>query len=465
MLKNIYKLTSFALPISMAFLINMIISFVAIFMVAKLGKQELAAGALAISSNITVMTIVTTLFYALGILISHYKGQGKTVIEIGDLVKNGFWLAVALAIPASCLLWNLDKVLLLFKQDQDLIVLTKEYFHYAALSLWPTIILTVITQFYSGNGYPRFSMISSVICLPITIFLSYIFILGKFGLPQLALGGITCSTFIVQSIYCIGVLFYMFFRKEIQKYKIFSGTLLPNKLICKNIFLLGYPIGLQFGGEIAAMTVSTYFMGFFGVIALASSQIVSQYSMLVVMTTLGLSQGLSILISEAHSRNDSELIKQYIFSAIIILSAFFILVLTLFSLAPKYLLTAFINVNDPNNEHLIHLAISFFIISGITLFIDGIRNLLSGGLRGLHDSKAPMNVGIFCLWIISLPLSYLVAFHLNGGPIGLRLGFMSGFIIAAFLLWIRIKNKINFIIFEKKLAPQSVVPHEGNIVA
>jgi len=55
-------------------------------------------------------------------------------------------------------------------------------------------------------------------------------------------------------------------------------------------FSLGFPIGIQFGAELAAMTVATYFMGYFGVIALAASQIVSQYSLIVVMVTLGLSQ-------------------------------------------------------------------------------------------------------------------------------------------------------------------------------
>ncbi len=75
--------------------------------------------------------------------------------------------------------------------------------------------------------------------------------------------------------------------------------MLPNWSVCKKIFLLGYPIGMQFGGELAAMTVATYFMGYFGVTALAASQIVSQYALLIIMITLGLSQALSINIDNA----------------------------------------------------------------------------------------------------------------------------------------------------------------------
>ena len=79
-----------------------------------------------------------------------------------------------------------------------------------------------------------------------------------------------------------------------QKYPIFTGKFKPNFSLIKNIFLLGYPIGMQFGAELSAMTMATYFMGYYGTTALTASQIVSQYSMLVVMVILGLSQAVTM---------------------------------------------------------------------------------------------------------------------------------------------------------------------------
>ena len=70
-------------------------------MVAQLGKEQLAAGSLAIPTFITIMTVTATIFYAIGILISHHRGQNKTPTEIGLIVKNGFWLAIFLAFPAG----------------------------------------------------------------------------------------------------------------------------------------------------------------------------------------------------------------------------------------------------------------------------------------------------------------------------------------------------------------------------
>lgn len=444
MLKNILKLTSFAFPIIASALINMSANFVAMFMVAKLGTSELAAGALGVSTYITISMLVMPIFYSVGILISHNKGRGENFSGVSEIVRNGFWIAVILAIPTGFLLWHADSLLLLFGQNKALVELTRTYFHYAALSILPMLMSTVIIQFYNGIGRPRLNMMTSVFTFPAILIFSYYLIFGKYGFPKLNLAGVSAAIFFVQSLVCLFRLFYMFIGKEIKKYRIFVGNLKPNPILLKSLFFLGLPIGIQFGGELSAMTLSTYFMGYFGTTALAAMQIVSQYAMLIVMVFLGLSQALSILTSEAYGKNDFALIKAYVRSSLLTLSVFFALILIVFLSIPNYLIQAFVSNDDlANKKEIIHLAVIFMGLSGIMLFLDGVRNLLSGGLRGLQDSKTPMFIGILCLWLISIPLSYIVAFDLNGGPIGLRIGFVSGFVVAAIILWMRISAKTN----------------------
>lgn len=77
-----YQVIAFALPISAAGVVNMVSGFIAMMMVALLGKEQLAAGALSIPTFITIMTVTATIFYSIGILISHQKGQDKTQAAI-----------------------------------------------------------------------------------------------------------------------------------------------------------------------------------------------------------------------------------------------------------------------------------------------------------------------------------------------------------------------------------------------
>jgi MATE family multidrug resistance protein len=438
LLKTMSTIIKFALPVSASGIMNMIASFIAMMMVAHLGQKPLAAGALAMTTYITIMTITVTIFYAVGILISHHQGQEKTAKEIGIVVKNGIWLALLIALPAMLVLQHADNLLILFGQDPVLVELTHPYFHYAGLGMFPLLFVMVISQFFAGTGRPKLMLLIALISLPLTIFSSYCFVLGKLGMPMLGLAGITFATLVVQSIMMTGLAALILYDR---KYQIPSRPYGPNIAICKSILSLGLPIGIQFGGEIAAMSVTTYLLGHFGIIALAASQVVSQYSLLVVMISIGLTQSISILISKAYAQRNISLIKIYLNASLLVLLYCFLVIAAIFCFFSKELLTLYVSQNVLNTQ-MIYYTHMFFIISAFTLFFDGMRHLLSGALRGLHDSHTPMRIGIITLWLIALPISYSVGFTFHGGPIGLRIGFASGFVIAAIVLWYRVLQKL-----------------------
>lgn len=444
LLTTLRKVIFFSFPISSAMLINMISSSIAMLMVAKISKMELAAGAIALSSNITIMTIVSTIFYSLGILISHLNCQNNSDDEIGQLVKNGLWLAIILAIPSGIILWNADKLLLIIKQDPAVVNLTRNYFHFAALSMLPILVGSVISQFFSGLGNTRFNINMSLISLPMIVFFSYGFILGHFGFPKLGLGGVSGAALMAQLIIYSFLILYLFYAGIIKKYRIFSKGMGINTSVCKKILILGYPIGLQFGAEIGALTVATYMLGHFGVTALAAAQVVQQYILLIVMIVLGVSQGISILISQEYAKNNFVLIKQYINAGLFFALIIFLIVALLFWIFPNQLMKFYMNTDSLQDFDLTNLTKKFFFIAAFTILADSIRNIYSGCLRGLHDSKKPMKVGIACLWFVSLPFSYLMGFNLQGGPIGLRIGFLLGFVLAAILLWRILQSKIHY---------------------
>lgn len=439
----IAKVFSFAMPISAGLCINMISSFIATMMVAKLGEKQLAAGALAVSTNITIMTIVATFFYAVGISIGHLRGQQQASTAIGKVIKNGLWMAVGLAIPSGLALWNIDHVLVLFKQDPALIQIAKSYFQYSSFAVLPMLFNTVYGQFFTGISKPRFTMITSLISLPMMISLSYVLILGRLGFPALGLAGMSCATLIVQATLAIAITAFLTFNSNYHKYQLFSGRFLPELASIKRLITLGFPIGVQFGAELTAMTLATYFMGYFGVMALAASQVASQYSLLIVMIILGLSQAVSVLTSEAYGSKDFNLIRQYIHAGISILVITFVGIFIACMCFPEPLINIFINGNERMNPEMITLSMRFLMIAAVMLFIDGLRNLFSGALRGLHDAKTPMNVGVICMWFISLPVCYLVGISFQAGPIGLRIGFISGFAVATVILYYKIRNKLN----------------------
>ena len=440
--KAIYTITMFALPVSVGGIINMASIFIPMMMVAQLGQEPLAAGALAVATYITIKTVTVTIFYAVGILISHHKGRSSTHVSIGLILKNGIWLALFMSFPAALALWNADKLLLLFGQEPQLVAITRDYFYYAGLGMFPLLTSTVISQFFIGTDRPRFPLILALINLPLTVFTAYCFIFGSFGMPILGLAGVAFANLIAQSAILLYVLILLYIQNT--EYQLFTRPFSPDWKMCQTIFKLGLPIGIQSGGESAAMTISTYMMGHFGVIALAAMQVVSQYSLFVVMISVGLTQALSVLISKAYGQRNINLIKLYLRASMLIFLTCFFVVGVLFSFFPGFLITFYFGKSPVNNQ-IMYLGSIFFVIAAFVLFIDGVRNLLSATQRGLHDSHTPMRVGLMTIWLISLPLCYIVGFTLHGGPVGLRIAFASGFVIAIVIQWKQIRRTLNYI--------------------
>ena len=431
---SITKISRIAAPITTMNLINIIASLIPTIMLARLGKEVLAASALANSTYLTLSTLATTCLYAISILISKYRASGHNS-SIKSLLFNGLWVSLTLGVPSSILLWHAGYILILFKQDPHLVKLTVAYFHYAALGMIPLMLSMMFSQFYIGIGLPFLSLIISIARLPIAIIFSYCFILGKFGCHEIGLAGITFATLITNLLCLLGVLIHIYYSKKIKPFLIGSTTKIFDWQMYSLILRIGVPIGMQFFGELGAMSIATYFMGYYGVTALAASQVVSQYTLILVMIVLGISQAFSILVSEAYGKQSITLIDTYTKATLLLLTSVFACFALIYTTMPMLLMAPFINIHDAENLHLISLTKIFLVLGLITLFLDGIKNIYSSGLRGFQNSKLPMLVGVGSLWIISLPICYATEFYFSIGPVGMRVSFMSGFIVATIILW------------------------------
>ncbi|MFO1257573.1 MAG: MATE family efflux transporter [Gammaproteobacteria bacterium] len=440
------ELTIFSAPICATNLIGVLINFFAMMIVASMGEAELAASALATSTYTTLMLVASTCLYAVGISISHLISQFEQNLgQIRLIFRNACWLSLMLSLPVSILLWNGHYFLAWIGEDARLVSLTVSYFKYSAIAIYPILLTIVFSQFFIGIGSPYFTLITSLLRLPFIMFFSYAFILGEMGLPQLGLGGVMAATLLVQTVYSVGLLIYLNFNQKFKKYELFKNFLNLELQGLKRLFSLGYPIGIQYGSELLVMTLMTYIMGYYGSAPLAASQIVSQYGLLVIMLLHGSGQGLSSLVSRAMGEQKIHQVKDFLNAALYLLAIIFICMMC-FYLNPEVLVASFMSEGERITPELSYYAVGFFMISIISLTIDGVRIYISSVLRGLKQTHYPMMVGLGSLWLISLPVACLVSFTLNTGPIGLSAGFISGLVVASFLLWRKYRQIYNALV-------------------
>jgi MATE family multidrug resistance protein len=61
-------------------------------------------------------------------------------------------------------------------------------------------------------------------------------------------------------------------------------------------------------------------------------------------------------------------------------------------------------------------------IIAFSQLLDNLRNILIGLLRGLFDTRFSMIMSLATVWLISMPLSYLLAFGFHFEAVGFVFG-------------------------------------------
>lgn len=179
-----------ATPIIIAQLAHTAMGFVDTLMAGRVSPQDLAAVALGNSIWVPVFLLMTGILLATTPKVAQRFGAGEEA-DIGPLVRQALWLALAVGGSAAALLWNAEFILRTMNVDPALITPAMGYLRAVALGFPAVALYHVLRCFSDGLGHTRPAMVLGIIGLLLNIPANYIFIYGKFGLP--AMGGVGCG--------------------------------------------------------------------------------------------------------------------------------------------------------------------------------------------------------------------------------------------------------------------------------
>jgi len=436
------KILQLATPLLSARIMAISAMIIGIIMVAKLGHDILAASALAQPVFSTLLMISIGVLYASGIRMSHSFGA-KNYKKVREYFHSNLILALLLSIFSITVFLAVAALLPHLGQRPQLIPDTKKFLYAFCLPILPALLTTTFVQLFTALQNPRIIFYTSLTKLLLVIFLFYALIFGRFGFPSLGILGFGVAMAIAQVVSLSLVATYAFTSPRFKPFKLtdFASTVGIRTERLLELLKLGIPMGVQFGGEISIMVIMTFLIGIFGAYALSASQISSQIITLAIMVPVTLSESAAILVGHALGRNDAVAIRRYGFSACKLGGILFLgtaLVLVLF---PTQITGLYIDIHNPNLSKTVHLSVLFLYVGAIGRIFDGFRNVLSGSLRGLHDSKTPMYVGLVVSWLVALPLGIVLSFPLKMGPIGFAIAFTIALTIGAGILFVRFNRK------------------------
>lgn len=423
-------------PMIFTRLLSSMSGFIGMIMIAKLGSDALAAGALITSIYTTLMMVLWSFFFPVGSIIAKYFGQ-KNNLEIGKIVRQSIVLALLISIPVIFIFWVMSDVLIFFGQPLHIVIMVDEYFRAIILGIIPCAIVVVLNQFFNGIFRPHITTFTTMINVILTVFLSYGFLYGNFGLPNFSVAGLGYAISITYWINLFLLLGYLMISSKFDSFELFKLIKKEDIKYFKTLFHIGWPISFQYGSELLSFTAITFLMGSFGRDVLAAQQVSLQCALVAVMFPFAISQASAVLVGHAYGEGSMIIAKKRGYLSLIVGMVLSFFVAIIFLYFSKFIISFYLNNEDQNNFNIISLATMLLAVGAVIQFFDSIRNILTGALRGFHDTHVPMVVGVVSCWVIGIPCAYLFSFVFNYGPVALRVGFLLGIIFGAINLFLR----------------------------
>jgi len=437
-LDEVSRLIALSAPIVMTNVGSVVIQTTDVIMIGWVGADELAASALASSVRFLLFLFIVGLIAAISPMMAQVRGlRPYAVRDIRRTVRQGFWVAVIVGIPACYLLWRMDLILTLFGQSPDLIELALPYAQAATFGFLPALGFMVLRNFIAALERPRAAMIISVIGILFNAAADYVLIFGALGFPALGLVGAGIATSLTECFLFLSLLAVIFLNRRFRRYHLFGRFWRPDWERFFEIWRLGLPIATALVMEIGLFAGAGFLMGWIGATELAAHQIALQCGAVTFMVPLGFSQAATVRVGLAAGRHDAAGVYRSGMTALGLGILFMAIMCAILLTFPEPIVSLFLDEAMPSSAEVAGFAVTFLILAAFFQVFDAGQVVAMGILRGLKDTRVPMVYAFIAYWFVGLTSSAGLAFGFGLEGVGIWIGLLIGLIAAAGLLIMR----------------------------
>ncbi len=440
-LSQMKRVLNLSLPMAGSRFLQMFSGFISTMMVAHLGREVLASCALINATISFTMLIFISIVFSLSFIVGQSFGA-KKYDEIGALVQQSMLLSFFLGLLMMVCFWYANDFLTLFHESPTMLVYVRQYFHALTWGVIPIMFQSCLEQFCYGILKQRLVIIINAISLVMAVPIAYVLIFGKLGIPPLGVEGLGLSFAIQAWIDCLILMTCCYVINDFKKFELLKSRSHQGLIYLRKVFRVGWPMSVQFGGELGAFFVVTMMIGWLGTNALAAAQVTQQWMFLLIVPIFAMSEAAGILVGQSVGAGDYHQLRAIGNSSVMLALSLVLLFSTGFIFLPNFFASFYINIHLAKNVAILHLIHILFIIMAITLVLSSMRDVLSGALRGLLDTQFPMQIGLIVMWCLVLPIGYWFAFPLHTGVIGFKMGGNIGMLIGAGIIYWRWYSKV-----------------------
>lgn len=425
-LKTLKEIFLFSLPIISGQIGQMLFGVGDIVVAGHYSSHAVSSIGVAAAIFAPFLMIGIGLLLCTGPLASEQKGRGH---KDNSLLFNSFAIASASSLVLISALFILAFNIHWLKLNPEIESSVALYLKWTALSLWPALLFQSTKEYLQAWGKTFFSNGLILFFNIINVALCYVFMFGMGPIPSMGVLGAAVVTSLCRLIMAVILYFYMRrvlpFEKELKK-----ETMI-------RMITMGLPISFSVLCEVLVFSTVTVLVGKMSLVASASQSLVINITSLTFMVPLAIGSAVSVLVGEELGKKSLDGIISYSMNALALAMIIQIIFASMYLSVPQLVLGV-----ASSDQAIITYASALLFWVGIFQIPDGLQVVLAGVMRGLHETKIPMILGLISYWVIGLPIGCYFTYTKNLEARGLWMGLAIGLTSMCALLILLYKKKI-----------------------
>jgi MATE family multidrug resistance protein len=400
------------------------------------GVVPLAAVVLGSSSFFIIFVMGSGFAKAVMPMVAAARAAGDEA-QVRRDARMGLWLSAAFGVIVYPVFWFAEPILLALGQDAEVAVIARDYLRIAGLGMVPALWVAVLQSWLSALGRAGVVLWVTLGALVLNVTVNWALIFGNWGFPELGAQGAAIATLLVQimSLMLLGA--YAARQASVRQYRLFQRFWRVDWSALRGVFRLGWPIGLTGIAEGGLFQASALMMGWVGTVELAAHGIALEAAAVAFMIHVGLSSAATIRVAGFAGRGDARGLRDAAAVALILSAVVAAAVIAVFLLQPVAIIGLFIDETKAESGAILDFGVTLLVLAALFQTADAMQVMALGLLRGLHDTRVPMWLAAVSYWVIGIPVSYVLAFPLGMGGVGLWLGLVVGLVAAGISLMLR----------------------------
>lgn len=378
------------------------------------GYSETALSGVAVVNQIQFVyqQILVALGEGVVIFCSQYWGKRQTgpVKKISAVV---LWTALGIALFLFITVTVFPgQILRIFTSDGAIIEQGSRYLAVIRFTFFFFAVTQMLLAMLRSMEIVRIAFVLSVLALCLNSGINWILIYGRFGAPELGAEGAAIGTLAARIVECSVLILYIAKKKLPVKISL-KDFFRIDKLLSKDYFKLTLPMVFVQGLWGLNTALQTVILGHMTTTAIAANSIASTVYLLVKSMVVGAASTASVITGKTIGTGHIEKVRVYaaIMQKIFIVIGLFsgiVLFIIRVPILNCYNLTP--GTREMTNTFLMILSV---VMVGMSYQMPTNNGIIRGGGSAIFVVK----VDLISIWMIVLPLSFVMAFVVNASPV------------------------------------------------